>query len=63
VGGVWRVDNVKEGQEEWVLITGWESVEQHVEFGKSEQFKEYAKFRPLIEGFDVKHAKLMKLES
>ena len=61
VGG-WRVDEEgekekeKEGGEEWLLFTGWESVEQHQEFGKSEEFKEYAEIREFLEGFEVKHA-------
>lgn len=68
VAGGWRVDEEegegegekekkeKKGGEEWLLFTGWESVEQHQEFGKSEEFKEYAEIREFLEGFEVKHA-------
>ncbi|PUU74757.1 hypothetical protein B9Z19DRAFT_1110471 [Tuber borchii] len=61
VAGGWRVDEggeekAEKGGEEWLLFTGWESVEQHQEFGKSEEFKGYAEIREFLEGFEVKHA-------
>jgi len=61
VAGGWRVDE-EEGEKggekggEWLLFTGWESVAQHQEFGKSEKFKEYAEIKEFLEGFEVKHA-------
>ncbi|CUS09375.1 unnamed protein product [Tuber aestivum] len=58
VAGGWRLDE-GEGEEkgqEWLLFTGWESVTQHEEFGRSEKFKEYAEIREFLEGFEVRHA-------
>jgi len=65
VAGGWRVDEEEggggEGEKgekggEWLLFTGWESVAQHQEFGKSEEFKEYAGIGEFFEGSEVKHA-------
>jgi quinol monooxygenase YgiN len=60
VGGGWRVDR-EGGKEEFVLISPWKSVEQHVEFAETEGFQEYERIREFIEGVDVKHAKLLDI--
>jgi len=55
--GGWRID--KEGEdEEFVLFTGWNSVEQHQEFYKSELSREFAKTKSVIKQTDVKHVQL-----
>ncbi|KAG0136612.1 hypothetical protein HOY82DRAFT_49700 [Tuber indicum] len=56
VAGGWRVDEEEEGKGEWLLFTGWESVTQHEEFGRSEKFKEYVEIKEFLEGFEVRHA-------
>lgn len=59
--GGWRID--KDGKdEEFVLFTGWNSVEHHQEFYKSETSKEFAKTKSVIKGTDVKHLRLEKWE-
>jgi quinol monooxygenase YgiN len=52
----WRIEK-EEGKEEFVLIGAWESVDAHVAFANTEEFKEYAKIRPFIDGFVAKHVK------
>jgi heme-degrading monooxygenase HmoA len=55
--GGWRID--KEGEdEEFVLLTGWSSVEHHEEFYKSELSKEFAKTKSFIKKTEVKHVRL-----
>ncbi|KAL4914624.1 hypothetical protein BDW62DRAFT_204379 [Aspergillus aurantiobrunneus] len=45
--GGWRVDT-ESGQDEFVLFSGWESVEEHASFAESEGF---------FDGAEVKHAR------
>ncbi|KAJ6008500.1 hypothetical protein N7540_012476 [Penicillium herquei] len=55
----WRID--KEGEdEEFVLFSGWEKVEDHFGFADTEGFKEFSKFRELklLEGAELKHMRL-----
>lgn len=59
VGG-WREDS-EEGKEEWVLLTSWEALEDHTQFGNSERFKEYATIRDHVDKFEVKHAKVLNI--
>jgi len=64
VGG-WRIDQGydpgSEGvKDEFVLFTGWESVERHHAFATTEGFQKYSKIRDRIEVVDIKHA--IKLE-
>lgn len=59
--GGWRID--KEGEdEEFVLLSGWNSVEHHHEFYKSELSKEFAKTRSVIKNTEVKHVRLENWE-
>ncbi|KAJ6160729.1 hypothetical protein N7470_004125 [Penicillium chermesinum] len=59
--GGWRLD--KEGEdEEYVLFTGWNSVEDHFKFAETESFKEYAKIKPLLKGSEIKHGRVEKWE-
>ena len=48
----------KEG-EEWVLFSGWDSLEKHHEFGKSEDSKEYSKIFAHTDGIDIKHGTVL----
>ena len=47
VRGGWRIDKDEEksGEEEWLLFTGWDSLENHLKFAKTEGFEEYTKIR------------------
>ncbi|KAL6245612.1 hypothetical protein RBB50_007611 [Rhinocladiella similis] len=61
VGG-WRIDKgvdpSLEGElkSEYVLISGWRSVEQHQDFAKTEGFQKYGQIRNHLAGADIKHA-------
>lgn len=59
VGG-WRIDGIEDGLSgEWVQFTGFQSVENHHEFAKTEAFQEYGKIREFLAGFEVKHARAL----
>ena len=55
VGG-WRMEKEDE-EKEWVLFSGFESVENHLEFAKTEGFGKYREIVGFVRGFDVKHMK------
>lgn len=59
----WRED-VEEGaeEEEFVVVCGWDSVEQHFAFAESEGFPPYGELRELIARVDLKHYKLLPLD-
>lgn len=42
--------------DEFVLFTGWNDVEQHGSFAETEGFEKYARIRDHIRGADIKHA-------
>ncbi|KAF3000186.1 hypothetical protein E8E13_006416 [Curvularia kusanoi] len=58
LGGGWRIDK-EENKEEWVLMTPWDSVEQHFAFAKTDGFAQYSKITGYIEGAEIKHARLL----
>lgn len=60
LGGGWRIDNDKD-EDEWVLLTPWESVEQHFAFAKTDGFKEYSKIIGYIKGAEIKHARILDI--
>lgn len=56
----WRIDGVEEGAAgEWVQFSGFESVEHHWEFAKTEGFQEYGRVREFLGAFEVKHMKAL----
>ncbi|KAH6636969.1 hypothetical protein F5144DRAFT_601667 [Chaetomium tenue] len=59
----WRED-VEEGaeEEEFVVVCGWDSVEQHFAFAETEEFARYGELRELIARVDLKHYKPLPLE-
>lgn len=57
-GGGWRVDN-GDGKDEWVLLTPWETVEQHYGFAQTAGFEKYGRIRDHIDGAEIKHATLL----
>lgn len=58
IGGGWRIDN-EDGKHEWVLLTPWETVEQHHDFAQTPGFEKYGKIREHINGAEIKHANLL----
>lgn len=59
VGG-WRIEKEVEGKEEWALFSGFESVEQHGEFAKTEGFARYRELVGFVEGFEVRHLRAIE---
>jgi heme-degrading monooxygenase HmoA len=55
--GGWRVEKKTEDEDEFVLFSGLESVEQHQGFRRLEEFEQYKTILKHIESFEVKHAK------
>jgi hypothetical protein len=49
-------------EDEFVLVCGWESVEQHFGFAEAEGFARYGELRELIARTDLKHYKRLLLE-
>ncbi|KIW16178.1 hypothetical protein PV08_06229 [Exophiala spinifera] len=68
VGG-WRIDKgvdpLLEGElkSEYVLISGWSSVEQHYQFAETEGFQKYGQIRNHLAGVEIKHAVRVDLEN
>jgi len=60
--GGWKLDKKEGESEEFVLFAPWKEVQQHMDFAKTDGFKEYGKIREFIEGFDVKHVTVLDLQ-
>ena len=60
IGGGWRIDK-EDNKEEFVLLSPWKNVEQHLGFGKTEGFQKYAQIQKYIDGADIKHCKLLDI--
>lgn len=59
--GGWRID--KDGEdEEFVLFSGWNKVEEHIGFAESDAFQEFEKIKSFIKGAEIKHVHLEKWE-
>ena len=55
--GGWRID--KEGEdEEFVLFSGWNKVEDHFGFAETEAFKEFGKIKDALKGAEIKHVRV-----
>ena len=56
----WRMDPSDEqkgkGEEEWVLVAGWPTVEKHREFSKTDMWERYSKIKEMIVGAEVVHS-------
>jgi hypothetical protein len=59
VGG-WRIEREDEEKEEWVLFSGFESVDNHIEFAKTKGFEKYREIMGFVSGFEVKHLRAFK---
>jgi len=51
----WRIDKEAENAEEFVLLCGWDSVGQHMDFSKTEQFAKYKEISAFINRANLKH--------
>lgn len=58
IGGGWRADREND-KDEWVLLCPYTSVEQHLDFAKTDGFQKYAQIKEYIDGAEIKHAKLL----
>ncbi len=54
VGG-WRIEKGSGEKEEWVLFSGFESFEKHMDFARTEGFQNYRTILGLVSDFEVKH--------
>ncbi|RDW64826.1 hypothetical protein BP6252_10477 [Coleophoma cylindrospora] len=64
VQGGWRIEKeVVQGNErdEWVLFSGFEDVDHHMAFAKTDEFAKYREIVEFVEGFEVKHLKRLRL--
>jgi quinol monooxygenase YgiN len=62
IGG-WRIEKeVVEGKEreEWALFSGFESVDHHFAFAKTEEFTKYKEIISFVDGFEVRHLTSIK---
>lgn len=63
VKGGWKVerDDQRVREEEWVLFSGWESVEMHMDFVETKDFREYFRITDLMSGSETRYATRMSL--
>lgn len=61
--GGWRIEKAtgKEAEEEWVLLGGWDSVEEHGKFADADGFEKYARIKEFVQGCEVRHGKRIAL--
>jgi heme-degrading monooxygenase HmoA len=62
VQSAWRQDLEDGAEEEFVIVCGWESVQQHLAFADGPQFSKYSEIQPLISGADLKHYRHLSVE-
>ncbi|KAL4794257.1 hypothetical protein BDV19DRAFT_390318 [Aspergillus venezuelensis] len=55
-----EVDEQGDRKEEFVLLSGWDTPEEHFSFAESEGFKEFAKIKDYMSGAEIKHAKIVQ---
>jgi heme-degrading monooxygenase HmoA len=60
VAGGWRIEKESPEKEEWVLFSGFESVNHHMEFAKTEGFARYREIVDFVEGFEVRHLRAIE---
>ncbi|KAL4874571.1 hypothetical protein BJY04DRAFT_203565 [Aspergillus karnatakaensis] len=63
ITGGWRVDKEVDDdgkeveKEEFVLFSGWDTVQQHFSFAESNGFKEFGRIKHFMQGAEIKHAR------
>jgi heme-degrading monooxygenase HmoA len=60
VAGGWRIEREVEDKEEWVLFSGFDSVEHHVGFSKTDEFQKYRGILEYVDSFEVRHIKRLE---
>jgi heme-degrading monooxygenase HmoA len=60
MGGGWCIDR-DDGEEEWVLVCPYASVQQHMDFAETAGFEKYGRIREHIDRAEIKHAKLLDI--
>ena len=60
VAGGWRIEKEAEDKEEWVLFSGFDSVEHHIGFSKMDEFQKYRGIVEYVDGFELKHMRRME---
>jgi heme-degrading monooxygenase HmoA len=60
VAGGWRIEKETEDKEEWVLFSGFDSVEHHIGFSKTDEFQTYRSIVEYVDGFEAKHMKRLE---
>lgn len=59
--GGWRID--REGENgEFVLLAGWNTVEDHYGFAESEAARAFGRIKGTIKSAEIKHVRLEKWE-
>ncbi|KAL4902103.1 hypothetical protein BDW74DRAFT_159013 [Aspergillus multicolor] len=53
IAGGWSVDR----DEEFVLFSGWEAVDEHFSFAASEGFREFGRIKDFMRSAEIKHGK------
>ncbi|KAK4191683.1 hypothetical protein QBC35DRAFT_486822 [Podospora australis] len=54
----WREDREEAAeQEEFLLVTGWESAEKHFEFAQAPEFAQFSQIQQYVSRADIKHYK------
>jgi quinol monooxygenase YgiN len=55
VAGGWRIEKEAESKEEWVLFSGFDSVEHHHGFAQTDEFQRYRSIVEFVDSFEVRH--------
>jgi heme-degrading monooxygenase HmoA len=65
VSGGWRIEKERDTdgkeKEEWVLFSGFESVEHHNGFTRTKEFSSYRAIMEFVDGLEVKHARRLEI--
>lgn len=60
VAGGWRIEKEAEDKEEWVLLSGFDSLDHHMGFSKTDEFQKYRGIVEYVDGFELKHMKRLE---
>ncbi|KAG4034846.1 hypothetical protein MFRU_002g01960 [Monilinia fructicola] len=55
IEGGWRIEKEAEDKEEWVMFSGWESVESHMASRGKDGFRGWKDIADWAEGFEIRH--------
>jgi len=57
VQGGWRLDGDSVGRQEYVLVTGWNTIQEHVKFRQSQHASQYEEITQLAAQTEMRHFK------